>query len=72
MTTKSPFFEKIEFYVECKHCKRTERVVLTRLDYHNWYSGKVNSTDAFPYLTPEQRYLLVNRVCGECHEKNNS
>ena len=35
------------------------------VDYWDWKDGKL-AQDAFPYLTPDEREMLISGICPEC------
>jgi hypothetical protein len=58
------------FWVECTKqvspaCKKTYEFEISKADYSNWRQGMFVQ-DAFPYLTADQRELLMTQTCGAC------
>jgi hypothetical protein len=53
--------------VTCMMCKRTETINANWTDYQAWLGGKLIQ-DALPYLTPDERELLMSRICGRCFD----
>jgi hypothetical protein len=55
---------------ECPGCKKSFAVQVLRTDVTKYESGKTRyAQDAFPYLSPEHRELLISGFCPECWEK---
>jgi hypothetical protein len=55
--------------IRCGMCKKgyTLRVNLSDLDRWNHKDGLAQ--DIFPYLSPDERELLISRICGTCFDK---
>lgn len=56
------------FSVECLECHRVYTFDISRGDYYDWQHGK-HAQNAFPYLTADERELLISRTCGPCFDK---
>jgi len=54
-----------EFFVICQTCKVTYTFNIGREDYTSWLDGTY-AQDAFPYLTDDQRELMISQTCGTC------
>jgi len=52
----------------CPHCKRSHDVIVETADFEAWKGGKPIQ-DAFPYLAPSLREILMTGICGECFDK---
>jgi hypothetical protein len=57
-----------ELNVRCELCRTWHALVVTHADKQDWINGK-HVQDAFPYLSAEQRELLISRVCPKCFDK---
>lgn len=58
---------KIE--VQCLHdCGKNFELDVATKDLVAWRNGTLIQ-DAFPYLLPDQRELLITNICGECWKK---
>lgn len=58
----------INLIVTCPFCGKESVVSVFASDYYAWLrSGLVQ--DAFPYLSAEERELLISGICPECWEK---
>ncbi len=61
--------EKRIVTVDCKHCEKTFEIECLAINYKDWKKGKEVAQDAFPYLSAEERELLVSGTCDECWKK---
>ena len=52
----------------CPFCGKVSNVVVDEFDYYDWQEGKLAQL-AFPYLSPDERELLISGVCPDCWEK---
>lgn len=61
--------EREPFYVQCgAGCGRVYTMEINRADYAAWKNGQ-HVQNAFPYLTPNQRELLLTNTCGHCWDR---
>lgn len=49
----------------CPFCGATHMIEVNLTDYWDWGDGKL-AQDAFPYLTPDEREMLISGICLEC------
>ena len=49
----------------CFYCGDTSFIQLNANDLNSYMSGKY-AQDAFPYLTAEQREIIISGTCPEC------
>jgi len=52
----------------CVCCNKHMKIIIPKghdHDYIDWKEGKLIQ-DAMPYLTPEEREMLISGICGEC------
>ena len=54
--------------VECRTCKDTHILMVNIRDAKRWRQGELIQ-DAMPYLTPDERELLISGTCGKCFDK---
>jgi hypothetical protein len=54
--------------VECRTCKDTHILMVNIRDAKRWKEGELIQ-DAMPYLTPDERELLISGTCGKCFDK---
>jgi len=51
--------------VRCGTCRVPTELIVAEHDLLAWQGGKL-AQDAFPYLSPEERELLISQTCGGC------
>lgn len=49
----------------CPFCGHAHEVAVNEDDFWDWDDGK-NAQDAFPYLTPDEREMLISGICPKC------
>ena len=54
--------------VEWRTCKDTHILMVNIRDAKRWRQGELIQ-DAMPYLTPDERELLISETCGKCFDK---
>jgi hypothetical protein len=59
----------MDLLIQCSSCGREFPLVVNAEDYENWSRRGVFAQVAFPYLTPDERELLISQTCGDCWEK---
>lgn len=61
--------DNLDFELECicNHCGYAENILVHECDYIAWHNG-VFIQDAFPYLSADQRELMISNTCGNCFE----
>jgi hypothetical protein len=52
----------------CPECGDLNFVRVNRNDYYNWKRGAMIQS-AFPYLTSDQRELLMTGICNSCWDR---
>ena len=53
---------------QCVSCKDTHVLMVNNHDLKRWEGGELIQ-NAMPYLTPDERELLISGVCGKCFDK---
>jgi len=53
----------------CKHCGRQFVLTLNKSDMYDWLSGSLPIQSALPYLSANERELLLSGTCGECFDE---
>ena len=53
---------------QCVSCKDTHVLMVNKNDLKRWESG-ARIQDAMPYLTPDERELLISGICGKCFDR---
>lgn len=56
-----------EIEVQCILCQRTYTLFVEQADYLKWQAG-MHVQNAFPYLSADERELLISRTCGACFD----
>ncbi len=56
---------EIEIITECPICHELHTVIVKVEDYFDWCNGK-GTYEAFPYLSANERELLITGVCPKC------
>lgn len=59
----------IEIECTCPFCGETHIVVVDTIDYIAWENGNVLAQNAFPYLSADEREMLISGICPQCWEK---
>jgi hypothetical protein len=54
--------------VKCKRCKRAQELEVNVNDLRDWQSGKLIQ-NAMPYLTANEREMLISGLCEKCYDK---
>lgn len=58
------------FQVQCLTCHEIYVFDVGPEDFEKWRTGQIKYVqDAFPYLTPDQREMLISRTCGPCFDR---
>lgn len=57
--------KEIQLINICPFCGESNRVWVNEIDYLNWKNGTL-AQDAFPYLSPDEREILISGVCSTC------
>jgi len=53
---------------ECRICKDTHVLMVNHHDVERWKGGLLIQ-DAMPYLSADERELLISGTCGPCFDK---
>lgn len=53
----------------CIECHGLVAIQVEENDYLDWRFGKKFIQDAFPYLSPEKREMLISGMCAACFNK---
>jgi hypothetical protein len=51
----------------CKQCKKDVVVMVAKADFVAWKRGEL-AQRAFPYLTADEREVLISKICGPCFD----
>lgn len=53
---------------QCRDCKKTFELKVNIADVKAWRQGTLIQK-ALPYLTPDERELLISGICGGCFDR---
>lgn len=59
---------KITLNPICPECGQPHPVTVEAKDFKDYRNGLKHAGDAFPYLSPGQRELLITGICEACWE----
>jgi hypothetical protein len=54
--------------VPCRMCNEGVAIAFDIADYQRWRGGEFIQ-DVMPYLTADERKMLISQTCGKCWEK---
>lgn len=57
---------KVTLDVRCNHCNQIYKIKVDLDNLYAWQNGDKLVQEAFPYLTPEERELLLTHTCPTC------
>lgn len=60
--------QKIVIETHCPICHQFHYVEVNERDFYAWQGGKL-AQDAFPYLSSDEREMLISGTCPECWDK---
>lgn len=55
----------ITLYTNCPFCGKRQYVTVEQEDYAKYVGGE-HAQEAFPYLTPAEREIIISGICEEC------
>ena len=55
-------------FTTCPFCGRENEVEVNHMDYLDWQNGEL-AQDAFPYLSANEREMLISGCCPRCRDK---
>lgn len=61
--------EKTTLWATCNRCKDQVEMKVVQEDYEAWENGEFLIQDAFPYLSADEREVLISGMCGPCFDK---
>lgn len=61
--------EKTAILTRCRFCGQQNAVIVFSEDVEEFYKGKP-VLECFPYLTPDERELIISGTCRECWDKH--
>ena len=54
--------------VGCIKCAEAQHITVGNADLDSWENGALIQ-DAMPYLSADDREILISGICGECFDK---
>ena len=61
-------YKEVCVVTQCPFCGRGNEVEVNETDYWDWDDGMLVQ-DAFPYLSADEREMLISGICPSCWEK---
>ena len=62
--------ELVRVDIKCNMCGASHKISVLKKDFEEWSMGTCRPVQSvFPYLTINQRELLISGVCGECFDE---
>lgn len=58
-------YKEVCVITECPFCHKANEVEVNEMDYWDWQDGAL-AQDAFPYLSTDERELLISGICPKC------
>ena len=52
----------------CIQCGTTVHISVLKPDFEKWQGGELIQ-DAMPYLSPDEREILISGTCGPCFDR---
>lgn len=60
--------QKARLIVHCTDCGSEHTLWVNRYDYARWQGGELIQ-NAMPYLSADERELLISGICGTCWDE---
>lgn len=61
-------YKEISVAIQCPFCDHAHEVKVNEVDFFDWLGGTI-AQDAFPYLSADEREMLISGICGDCWDK---
>ena len=61
-------YKEVTIVTACPFCGHSNEVAVNEADYWDWQDGALVQ-DAFPYLTADEREMLISGICPTCWAK---
>jgi len=58
-------FHEICVVTYCPFCGKAHEIEVNEMDYLDWQDGEL-AQNAFPYLSADEREMLVSGICPDC------
>ena len=60
--------DAVTVIVGCIKCAEAQHITVGHADLDAWQGGK-SIQNAMPYLSADDREILISGICGECFDK---
>ena len=60
--------KEVTILTVCPFCGHANEVAVNEADYWDWQDGELVQ-NAFPYLSADEREMLISGICPTCWEK---
>jgi hypothetical protein len=54
---------------KCRICRKEFKINVKKADYDAWKNGEKLIQQAFPYLTDNEREVLISGICSPCFDE---
>ena len=61
-------YKEVFVATTCPFCGHANEIAVNDADYWNWQDGMM-AQDAFPYLSADEREMLISGCCPACWDK---
>ena len=62
-------YKEVIIVTHCPFCGRYNEVGVNEIDYLDWdWSHGINAQDAFPYLSANEREMIISGICPTCFD----
>ena len=61
-------YKEVCVFTTCPFCGHENEVEVNHMDYLDWQNGEL-AQDAFPYLSANEREMLISGCCPRCWSK---
>lgn len=61
-------YKEVCVITSCPCCGKANEIEVNEMDYFDWDDGELVQ-DAFPYLSAEEREMLISGICPTCWNK---
>lgn len=61
--------KEVTIVTACPICGHANEIAVNEEDYFDWSFDGALVQDAFPYLSADEREMLVSGICPTCWEK---
>lgn len=58
--------KEVTIITVCPFCGHANEIEVNEIDYLDWSDGELLVQDAFPYLSADEREMLISGICPKC------